>query len=303
MSKKNVNKDYQNLLKERLQQAKQGNSRMNKKVFETYTTYDATLNKQSDLIDLDLLFEASNEWNFFDKHNDDKMYELINSILDNGLLNPIIVWEREENYMILAGHNRVEAFKKLYDMSNDDNFLKIPAFIYKKNEIDEIKARTIIIDTNYVQRKLSTKELQKCIVIKYDELSGKRKNVKDSISEELNISPRTVVKYRNLEKLIPEIKELVFNNKLGINNALKLIYLQFEEQRELYNEYKDYFNNSIFNKIKNDMSKSQIEKIICYKDDIQEIIDVKISIPKIYKDEFIKKVNDWAKEKGIEKII
>ena len=42
-------------------------------------------------LDLDKLKLAPNEWNFYVPLNDNKMSELIESIIDNGLLNPIIV--------------------------------------------------------------------------------------------------------------------------------------------------------------------------------------------------------------------
>ena len=60
-------------------------------------------------LELDKLKAAPKEWNFYVPLNDNKMSELIESIIDNGLLNPIIVWENDNDYMILAGHNRVKA--------------------------------------------------------------------------------------------------------------------------------------------------------------------------------------------------
>ena len=72
--------------------------------------------------------------------------------------------------MILAGHNRVRAYSMLYEQTGNEKYKKIFACIKKKNEISEDEARAIIIDTNFVQRQLSTIEKTKSIVIKYNQL-------------------------------------------------------------------------------------------------------------------------------------
>ncbi|MBC8059633.1 MAG: ParB N-terminal domain-containing protein, partial [Clostridiaceae bacterium] len=61
-------------------------------------------------INLDNLISSPLEWNFYKPLSFDKENELVESIQENGLINPIIVWEKGDNkYMILAGHNRVNA--------------------------------------------------------------------------------------------------------------------------------------------------------------------------------------------------
>ncbi|WP_239253411.1 ParB/RepB/Spo0J family partition protein, partial [Citrobacter werkmanii] len=122
-------------------------------------------------IEIDLIDDAPDEWNFYKKLDDGKLAELIESILENGLLSPVIVWEQEEGrYMMLAGHNRLRAFRMIYERTQDTQYKKIHAYIKKKNEISEDEAKVIIIDTNFVQRQLSTIEKTKSIVYKYNML-------------------------------------------------------------------------------------------------------------------------------------
>ena len=71
--------------------------------------------EESERIPIDKIVPASREWNFYAPLPDDKMLELIESIRENGLLHPIVVWKRKDApTMVLSGHNRLEAYKKLY---------------------------------------------------------------------------------------------------------------------------------------------------------------------------------------------
>ena len=76
--------------------------------------------EESERIPIDKLVPASKEWNFYAPLPDDKMLELIESIRENGLLHPIVVWKRKDApTMVLSGHNRLESYKKLYQATGD----------------------------------------------------------------------------------------------------------------------------------------------------------------------------------------
>ena len=75
-------------------------------------------------VDIDKLENAPKDWNFYRKLPDDKFLELVESIQNKGLLHPIVVWEKEDNYMILSGHNRARAYQKLYEITNDEKYCK-----------------------------------------------------------------------------------------------------------------------------------------------------------------------------------
>lgn len=253
-------------------------------------------------LELDKLKDAPAEWNFYTPLSDYKMGELIESIVDNGLLNPIIVWEQEEGYMILAGHNRVRAYRMLYEETKDEKFRRIYAYIKKKNEINDEDARSIIIDTNFVQRQLSTIERTKSIVIKYNQLGRKRRNSGGQttaaiIAEQYNLKERQIYNYYKLNNLIPEFMERIDKGTLSIKSGLKIAVLEQDFQKHMYNNYNDILDNK---RIKNlDINVDREKLINQLKGDICELVDVTIKVPLNLEAEFKKYAAKWLEEKSL----
>lgn len=267
-----------------------------KKMFDNLNTIDQNTNKTVYYIDVDKLDHAPIEWNFFDPLNDQKMYELIDSIQENGLLFPIILWQKVDGrYMILAGHNRVEAFKKLYAFTKDSVFLKMPAFVYQPREITAEQAKTIVIDTNYVQRSLSVKEKAKSVMFKYTQVEQRKDRkgkTRDLVAEELGISSRSVGNYKRLEKLISEIRDMVYDGKISLRSALNLTNLSSETQEWLYVTHSEQIINKIANKMKEYMRKEDVERLIEKEKDKEEI-SVSIRVPKELESQFREMAKQW----------
>ncbi len=248
---------------------------------------------------LDKLKEAPSDWNFYVPLNDYKMGELIESIVDNGLLNPIIVWEKEDGYMILAGHNRARAYKMLYEQTHDEKYSKIYAYIKKKNEINEDDARSIIIDTNFVQRQLSTAEKTKSIVIKYNQLGRKRRNSGGQttaaiIAEQYNLKERQIYNYYKLNNLINEFMFRIDSGSLSIKSGLKLASFENHIQKYLYENFNDILDNK---KIKELKVTKDIEALSNeLKTKSNEFINVTIKIPLNLEEKFKNHIDKWIKE-------
>lgn len=249
-------------------------------------------------LELDKLKAAPNEWNFYTPLNDNKMSELIESIIDNGLLNPIIVWEQDHDYMILSGHNRVKAYSMIYEQTGNEKYKKIYAYIKKKNEINQDEARTIIIDTNFVQRQLSTAEKTKSIVIKYNQLGRKKRNsggetTAGIIAKQYNLKERQIYNYYKLNNLIPGFMERIDNGTLSIKCGLKLAAIDPALQKNIYNNYNDVIDN---NKIKNLNINADKEEIIAQlKNSTNEFVNITVKIPVHLQDEFKIYLDKWLK--------
>lgn len=195
-------------------------------------------------VNIEDLYVAPTDWNFYGDISAMKMNELMNSILEVGILHPIIVWERpnEENkkYMILSGHNRVKAYKFLYKNTGDSQYIKINAIIKRNNEITEDIAKQIIIDTNWVQRELTPIQKAKSIVRKYvyiKEYSNKRVNVNEIIGKEYNLKKKQLINYKSLLNLIEEIQPYVDDGKISIKAGVKISKLTEETQKSIYDKY------------------------------------------------------------------
>lgn len=241
-------------------------------------------NKIATMLPINSLYPSPNKWNFYDILDDNKKLELMESIQINGVLSPIIVWEKpyvdlkneydinEDNqynldgdrYVILAGHNRVDACAKLYQATGDKKYLKILAFIFEKNEIGIDVAREIVVDTNYVQRNLSTKEKVKSVMFKYAELEknkSQKGRTKEIIAEALNMSPSMVQNYKRLSGVIEPLQNMVYDEKLTLTSVLKVSDKTKDLQQWLYDTYKDVMTSKILNKIKPSMKRENIIKL------------------------------------------
>lgn len=171
----------------------------------------------------------------FNEYSEDEMKELKESIERIGLQNPVIVRPiNDEKYEILAGHNRVQAFKELGKE-------QIPVVI---KDVDDDTAQMIMIDTNIVQRqKLTPMERAKAYKLK-DEIKKRRKYNIDKVDETLSeeekrvlgesVAKQTYYRYLSLNNLIPEYQVKCDVGKLPIKAAEQLAKLNTEQQRKIY---------------------------------------------------------------------
>lgn len=259
-------------------------------------------------IDIDKLVDAPRDWNFFPPLDEAKFEELINSIQINGLLVPLVVWDQGNGkYMILSGHNRKRAYEVLYERTNNDKKYKsIFCMIKNENEIDIEDAKTIIIDTNFVQRELSTSIKSKCIMEKYRSLNrilgrkkyaSKEKSISEIISEEYNIKKTQLFLYYKLGKLIPQIMAMLDSNKLSLKAGGILADLPQDFQLKLYNNYRSFLDNKRIMKIDKNATEEEIIAQLTYEEEhLQDYISVTNTIPKDKYDEFISYVDEWLKK-------
>lgn len=253
-------------------------------------------------INLDNLIISPMEWNFYKPLSTEKLTELVESIQENGLINPIIVWEKGDNiYMILAGHNRVNAYKILFERTGDEKYSKIPAFIKLKDGITEDEARAIIVDTNFVCRQLSTLEKAKSILVKYNELGSKKRNeinVAQEIATQFDLNKRQIYRYYQLNKLIPQFIDRIDSGSLSMKAALKLAKLSYEFQNVLYRDFNEILDNKTIMKM--DINENE-EDIL---NSIQKTGPIKLEklvldVPSEYVEDIKTLINNFLLEKSL----
>lgn len=190
------------------------------------------------------------EENPFKLSGKEDLEELAESIKDEGLLNPIILWEKDDNYIILSGHNRVEALKMLgYESLQSD------MYVLKENiTIDD--AMLILIDTNLVQRKnllpserakaykiwqqaLKEKQAKRSenFVFENSSNTGKIAEQKDLYHDVTNENRMTIFRYLRLNYLITDLLNKVDEKELSLVMAVELSYLKENLQNIVF----DYF--------------------------------------------------------------
>lgn len=220
-------------------------------------------------LDVRLLKAAPAEWNFYKPLGDNKMEQLIISIMENGLLNPVIVWEgigEGQSYTVLSGHNRIEAYRRIYEQTADSNYLKIPAFIKGRDDITPEQAQEIIIDTNWVQRELSPMEKAKSILKKYaiidNEASERRRRKRDIVCQDYGLKGRQVENYYKLNGLIRDFKDMIDENLLTIKSGIKLAMFDEETQSWMLEKYIDRLDYKRTALLKSGMAREQIKAVL-----------------------------------------
>lgn len=77
-------------------------------------------------------------------HSEDQIYKIMESIVEYGFTNPILI---DENYNLIAGHGRLRAILELNKTTFKENPIsKVPCIII--SGLDEVKRKTLIIADN-----------------------------------------------------------------------------------------------------------------------------------------------------------
>lgn len=165
------------------------------------------------------------EENPFKLCSKEEIEELAESIKDEGLLNPIILWKKENSYIILSGHNRVEALKML-------GYEKLDKTMYKiKENISLEDARLILVDTNLVQRKdILPSERAKAYKIWKQVLEQKQAKRSENFVFENSFNTGEIAKQESLGHNVLEEKRRNINRYLRLNYLIKNLLNKVDEK-------------------------------------------------------------------------
>ena len=165
--------------------------------------------------------------------DDDEMNNLICSIQEQGVLTPIIIRpiESTDEYEVISGHRRLHATVKA-------GMKEVPAFIYA---VTRDEAAIMLVDSNLHREHILPSEKAFAYKLKLEALSHQGQTSRQlgekwsvtQISESVNDSERQIHRYIRLTYLIPELLDLVDEEKIALTPAVELSYLTDEEQYSL----------------------------------------------------------------------
>ena len=174
--------------------------------------------------------------------DDEKMDTLVDSIRENGILNPVIVRpDQSGNYEMISGHRRLHAAKIV-------GLKKVPAIV---KEMSDDEAIIKMVDANIQREEILPSERAFSFKMKMEAMSrqGQRNDLtsgqnvpkltSDVIGEENGMSGRQVKRYIRLTELIPELLECTDNKKIGLVMAGDLSYLDEQVQKWVYEYFKE----------------------------------------------------------------
>lgn len=190
----------------------------------------------------------------FHLYEGERLNDMVESIKEHGVLNPVIVRKMHYGYEMLSGHNRQNAAKLA-------GLKQIPAFV--KDNLPDEEAYVYVIETNLMQRSftdLSVSEKAAVLAERYDKILYQRKSNeivaelkamespteaepekgghdvhlsknRDNLGDEYGLSGRHVVRLMRVNQCLTEIKEMLDQGKMQLTAAVQLSYLPEQGQR------------------------------------------------------------------------
>ncbi len=181
----------------------------------------------------------------FDGHpykvlDDDSMNELIDSIQDSGILQPLTVEGTEDRYEIISGHRRFYAAQKAGQN-------EVPAFI---RSVSRDEAAIMLVDSNLHRERILPSEKAFAYKMKAEALNHQgRKDITSGqvvpksddnrttelIGEQTGESYKTVQRYIRLTNLIPELLDMMDEGKITFSVGVELSFLDDQLQYDVLN--------------------------------------------------------------------
>lgn len=181
----------------------------------------------------------------FHLYEGERLDDMVESIREHGVLNPVIVRKKGKGYEMLSGHNRQNAAKLA-------GLTEIPAIV--KEGLSDEEAYVYVIETNVIQRSftdLAPSEKAAVLSVRYEKVisQGRRNDIlreieeigtcghdvhksrnRDGIGEEYGMTGRNIARYMRVDKLIRPFKDRLDAGELTLTAAVELSYLSEHEQ-------------------------------------------------------------------------
>ena len=171
--------------------------------------------------------------------DDESMNELVDSIMQRGLIQPVIIRPTEdENYEMVSGHRRKRAFEiagmktipaRVKEMTKDEAILAM---------VDSNLQREVILPSEkafaYKMRLEAMKRQGERTDLTSVPVAQKSKTSRELLGEEVGESQDQIRRYIRLTELIPELLELMDEGRIAMRPAVEISYLPKDAQKQLY---------------------------------------------------------------------
>ena len=170
---------------------------------------------------------------------DEDMNQLVQSVKERGIITPVTLRQKEDGrYEIVSGHRR----RKACELAGLE---RVPAEI---KELSRDEAIILMVESN-LQRSIilpSEKAFSYKMRLEAMKRQGQRTNLtstpvvsksrsNEELAEQIGESREQVRRYIRLTELIPELLDMVDENKIAFRPAVELSYLTETEQHNLLN--------------------------------------------------------------------
>jgi ParB family chromosome partitioning protein len=167
---------------------------------------------------------------------DNEMRELVENVRKYGVLTPAIARLKDDGrYELVSGHRRKMASELaglqtlpviVRDMDRDAAIVYMVSSNMQRVQLPSEKAKAYRMQMEAIKRQGERTDLTSCPV-------GEKLLSVEKISVEAPDSVRQIHRYIRLTELIPEILQMVDDNKMAFRPAVEISYLSEKEQRDL----------------------------------------------------------------------
>ena len=171
--------------------------------------------------------------------DDESMNELVESIKERGLIQPVLVRLVEDGYEMVSGHRRKRAFELA-------GIEKIPARV---KELTRDEAILAMVDSNLQREQILPSEKARAYKMRLEAMKrqGQRtdltsvplaqklgKTSRELLGEQVGESQDQIRRYIRLNEPVPEILNLIDDGKIAMRPAVEISYLPEESQKQLF---------------------------------------------------------------------
>ena len=170
------------------------------------------------------------------------MWDLVDSIKKFGVLEPVMVIpQKDGGYEMVSGHRRMRACQLagiedipviVRNLDRDEAIISMVDSNLKREEISPMeKARAYQMKTDAMKRKMGRRTKEEIV---QDEAMGiKRMNADEELAQQVGESPATIQRYKTLNKLVPELQDMVDEGKIPVNTGADIAQMKPAEQKVL----------------------------------------------------------------------
>ena len=250
--------------------------------------------------------------------DDESMQRTVESVEQYGVLSPLIARPRPEGgYEIISGHRRQHAAQ----LAGLDT---LPVIV---RQMDDDAAVLLMVDSNLQRENILPSERAFAYKMKLEALKnqGARSDLTsvqvapklstEKIGEEVGMSKDNVKRYIRLTNLVPELLDMVDENKIAFNPAVELSYLDEAQQRDFLEAMNDtqnapslsqaqrlkklaqegHFSYDVAFAVMGEEKKDELDKVVIKNDTLRKYFPRSYT-PKQMEDTIIKLLDQWQRK-------
>lgn len=223
------------------------------KIDDFFTTQEERDNRKLEKIENIQVSSISNFPNHpYQVKENEEMQEFVENIKEKGVIHPVLVRPKKDGtYEMISGHRRKRACELagikeipaiVRDMSDEDaTILMVDSNKQRERILPSEKAFAYKMKLEAMKRQGQRNDLTTSAPVEQKLENGK--TTREIIADEFGDSSSNIQRYVRLTELIPELLQLVDDDKMKLRPAVEISYLTKSEQEYLY-EAMDY--NAVF---------------------------------------------------------